>query len=55
MEGRMKVLGGRERRSKTALDDLKEKKGYWNSKEEALERSLWRTRCGRGYGLVVRQ
>jgi hypothetical protein len=24
-------------------------------KEEALDRSLWRTRFGRGYGLVVRQ
>jgi hypothetical protein len=24
-------------------------------KEDALDRTLWRTRFGRGYGLVVRQ
>jgi hypothetical protein len=34
---------------------LKEKKGYWKLKEEALDRNLWRTRFGRGYGPVVRQ
>jgi hypothetical protein len=37
------------------LDDLKEKKRYWKLKEEALDRTLWRTRVGRGYGPVVRQ
>jgi hypothetical protein len=52
MKGRMKVMGGRERRSKTPLDDLKEKRGYWISKKEALGRSLRRTRFGSGYGLV---
>jgi hypothetical protein len=55
MEGRMKVMRGIERRNKTPLDDLKEKRGYWNPKEEAVGRSLWRTRFGRGYGLVIRQ
>jgi hypothetical protein len=55
MEGGMKVMGGRERRSKTPLYDLKEQRGYWNSEEEALGRSLWRTRFGSGYGLDVRQ
>ena len=49
------MMGGRERRSKTPLDDLKEKRGCWNSKEEALGRSLWRTRFGSGCGLVVKQ
>jgi hypothetical protein len=33
----------------------KEKKRYWELKEEALDRTLWRTRFGRGYGPVVRQ
>jgi len=37
------------------VDDLKEKRGYWKSKEEALDRTLWRTRFGRDYGPVVRQ
>jgi hypothetical protein len=34
------VTGRRERRRK--LDDFKEKKGYWELKEKALNRSLWR-------------
>jgi hypothetical protein len=34
---------------------IKEKKRYWKLKEEALDRTLWRTRFGRGYGPVVRQ
>jgi hypothetical protein len=36
------------------LDDLKEKRRYWKLKE-ALDRTLWRTRFGRGYGPVVTQ
>jgi hypothetical protein len=35
--------------------DLKEKRRYWKLKEEALDRTLWRTSFGRGYGPVVRQ
>jgi hypothetical protein len=37
------------------LDDLKEKRSYWKLKAEALDRTLWRSRFGRGYGPVVRQ
>jgi hypothetical protein len=38
------------------LDSLFQKqKRYWKLKEEALDRTLWRTRFGRGYGPVVRQ
>jgi len=37
------------------VDDLKEKRGYWKLKEEALDRALWRAGFGRGYGLVVTQ
>jgi hypothetical protein len=37
------------------LDDVKETRRDWKSKEEALDRTLWRTRFGRGYGPVVRQ
>jgi hypothetical protein len=34
---------------------LKEKRGYWKLKEEALNRTLWGTGFGRGYGPVVRE
>jgi hypothetical protein len=55
IEGMIKVTGRRGRRRKQLLDDLKETEGYWKLKEEALDLTLWRTRFGRGYGLVVRQ
>jgi hypothetical protein len=47
-EGRIKVTGRREIRRKQLLDDLREKRRYWKLKEEALDRTLWRTRFGRG-------
>jgi hypothetical protein len=37
------------------LDDLKERRGYSHLKEEALDRTMWRVRFGRGIGPVVRQ
>jgi hypothetical protein len=45
----------RERRRKQLLDDLKETRGYWKMKEEALGRTLWRTRFGIRYGPVLEQ
>jgi len=51
----MKVTGRRGGRRKQLLDDLKEDISRWKLKEEALDRTLWRTRLGRGYGAVVRQ
>jgi len=48
------VTGRRGRRRKQILDDVKEKRGYWISKEEALDITLKRTRFGRGNGLVMR-
>jgi hypothetical protein len=53
LEGRIEMKGGRGRRRKQLLDNLKEKRGYWKLKEEALDRNLWRTRLGRGYGPVI--
>jgi hypothetical protein len=53
--GRVDVTGTRGRRSWQLLDDLKETREYWKLKEEALDRSVWRTRFGRGCGHVVRQ
>jgi hypothetical protein len=55
LAGRIEMTGRRRRRRKQLLDDLKEKRRYWKLKEEALDRTLWRTRFGRGYGPVVRQ
>ena len=47
-------MAGRER-SRKVLEDLKEMTGYWKLKEEALYRTLWRTRFGTDYALVVRR
>jgi hypothetical protein len=55
LEGRIEVTGRRGRRRKKLLDDLKEKRRYCKLKEESLDHTRWRTRFGRGYGLVVRQ
>jgi hypothetical protein len=55
IEGMIEVTGRRGRRRKQLLDDLKDQRGYWKLKKEALDRTLWRTRFGRGYGPVVRQ
>ena len=56
-----KIKGGiegtvrRRRRRRKLLDDLKERKGYSHLKGEALDRTVWRNRFGRGFGPVVRQ
>jgi hypothetical protein len=55
LEGRIETTGRRGRRRKQLLDDLKEKRRYWQLKEEELDRTLWITRFGRDYGSVVRQ
>jgi hypothetical protein len=59
IEGRIKggieVTGRRGRKRRKLLDDLKERRGYSQLKEEALDRTMWRARFGRGLGLVVRQ
>lgn len=45
----------RRRRCKQPLDDLKETTGYFKSKKEALDLTVWRNRFRRGYGNVVEQ
>jgi hypothetical protein len=55
LEGRIEMTGRRGRRRKQLLDDLKEKRRYCKLIVEELDRTLWRTRFGRGYGHVVRQ
>ena len=53
IDRRVEVTGWRGRRRKQLLDDLEEKRRYWKLKEEADDRTVWRARFGRGYGLVV--
>jgi hypothetical protein len=49
IEGKLEVRTGRRGRTrKQLLDGPKEKRRYWKLKEEALDRTLWRTRFGRG-------
>jgi hypothetical protein len=59
IEGKIKreieVTGRRGRRRRKLLDDLKEWRGYSHLKDEALDRTMWRARFGRGFGHVVRQ
>ena len=45
----------RGRRGKKLLGDLKDRRGYSHLKGEALDRTVWRNRFGRGFGPVVRQ
>ena len=58
-EGKIKeqieVTRRRGRRRKKLLDDLKDRTGYYELKEEALDRTMWRNRFGRGFGPVVWQ
>jgi hypothetical protein len=49
------VTGRRGRRRRKLLDDLEERRGYSHLMEEALDRTIWRARFGRGFGPVVRQ
>ena len=48
-------MGRRRRRRRQLPNDFKEMGGYCTLKEEALGCTLWRTRFGRGCGLVVRE
>jgi len=54
IEERSEGTGRRGRRRKQLLGVLKENRGYWELKEEALDCILWRTHFGRGYGPVPR-
>jgi hypothetical protein len=55
IKGEMEVTRRRGRRRRKLLHDLKDRRGYSHLKEEALDRTMWRARFGRGFGLVVRQ
>ena len=55
IKGQIEVTGRRGRRHRKLLDDLKERRGYSHLNEEALDRTVWRTRFGRDFGHVVRE
>ena len=55
VKGQIEVTGRRGRRHKKLLDDRKDRRGYCQLKEEALDRIMWRNRFGRGFGPVVWQ
>ena len=49
----MEVTGRLGRRRMQILGYVKEKKEYWKLKEEALDRTVWRTGFGRGCEIGV--
>ena len=55
IKGGIEVTGRRGRKRRKLLDDIKERRGYSHLKEEALDRTVWRARFGRGFGPAVRQ
>jgi hypothetical protein len=55
ISGRIEVTGRQGRIRRKLLDDLKERRGFSHLKEEALDRTMWKARFGRGFGSVVRQ
>jgi hypothetical protein len=52
IQGGIEVTERQGKRRRKLLDDLKERRGYSHL---ALDRTMWRVRFGRGFGLVVRQ
>ena len=55
IKGQIEVTRRRGRRRKEVLDDVNDRRGYCQLKEEALDRTMWRNRFGRGFGPVARQ
>ena len=59
IEGKIKrgieVTGGRRRRCRKLLDDLKERREYSHLKEEALDHTMWSAHFGGGFGPIIRQ
>jgi len=55
IKGGIEVTERRGRRCRKLLDDVKEWRGFYHLKEEALDRTMWRAGFVRGFGPVVRQ
>jgi len=52
IKGEIVVMRRRGRRHKKLLDERKDSRGYCELKEEAVDRTVWRSRFGRGFGPV---
>ena len=52
IEEKTERTGRRERRRKQLLDNLKEKRKYWNLKEGLIDRTVWRTRLEEAVDLL---
>jgi hypothetical protein len=50
VEGNIQGTGRLRRRRKQLQDNFKKTIRYWNLKQEALDRNIWESRFGRGYG-----
>jgi hypothetical protein len=48
IKGGIEMTGRRGRRRRKLLDDFNEMRGYCHLEEEALDRTMWRARFGRG-------
>ena len=55
IKGEIEVTRRQGRRRKKLLDDLKDRRAYSHSKEEAVDRNMWRDRFGRSFEPVVKQ
>jgi len=53
IKGQIEVTRRQGRRRKKLQDDLKDRRGYCELKEEALDHTMWRNRFSRGFGPVV--
>jgi hypothetical protein len=53
IKGQVEVTRRRGRRRKMLLDDLWDRRGCCDLKEEAVDRTRWRNRFGRGFGPVA--
>jgi len=53
IKGQIEVTRRQGRRRNKLLDALKDRRGYCELKEEALDRTMWRNRFVRGFGPVV--
>ena len=51
IKGQIEVTRRQGRMRKKLLDDLKDRRGYCELKEEAVDRIMWRNRFARGFGL----
>jgi hypothetical protein len=50
----MEGIGRRGGRRRELLDGLKDRRGHSHLKEGAVDRTVWRAGCGRGFGQTAK-